>query len=253
MLITILLQMVVKAPITVVWALTKIVGKGAQWCVTTGIAAVIMCSVILGIILYITPRFARMQALTDNITRLTRENLQGLRVIRAYNSEEYQEDKFEQGNRELTEVNLAATRTMAVMFPLVLFSNMVVFSSYAMQILMSFMMLTMIFMFLPRATVSARRINEVMETEPAIHYGTQQTGLEGLKGKIEFQNVSFRYPGAEEYVLKDITFTANPGDTVAFIGSTGSGKSTLINLVPRFFDSTEGRILLDGVDVKGIQ
>lgn len=279
MLITILLQMVVKAPITVIWALTKIIGKGAQWSVTTGIAAVIMCSVILGIILYITPRFARMQVLTDNITRLTRENLQGLRVIRAYNAEKYQEDKFEQGNQELTEVNLAATLTMAVMFPsmsmitnglslaiywigavliseaamsdrLVLFSNMVVFSSYAMQILMSFMMLTMIFMFLPRATVSARRINEVMETEPVIHYGTQQTGLEGIKGKIEFQNVSFRYPGAEEYVLKDITFTANPGDTVAFIGSTGSGKSTLINLVPRFFDSTEGRILLDGVDVR---
>ena len=220
-----------------------------------------------------------MQTLTDNLNQVTRENLTGLRVVRAYNAESYQEEKFEKANEELTGTQLFTSRGMAVMMPvmsmimsglslaiywigaylidgaqamdkLTIFSNMVVFSSYAVQVIMSFMMLVMLFILLPRATVSARRINEVLDTQPTILDGTLTEGKPGMTGEVEFKNVSFKYPGAAEYVLQDVSFSVKKGETIAFIGSTGSGKSTLINLVPRFFDATEGEILIDGVNVK---
>jgi ATP-binding cassette subfamily B protein len=229
--------------------------------------------------LLVLPKFRRMQTLTDNLTRVTRENLTGLRVVRAYNAESYQEAKFEGANTELTETQLFANRGMAIMMPIItalmsglnlaiywigatlinnaglmdrltLFSNMVVFSAYAMQVIMSFMMLVMIFVLWPRASVSAKRINEVLETAPSILDGDQTAGAPGKEGEIEFRNVSFRYPGAADDVLTDISFTAKRGEIVAFIGSTGSGKTTLVNLIPRFYDTTAGEVLVDGVNVK---
>jgi ATP-binding cassette subfamily B protein len=220
-----------------------------------------------------------MQALTDNMNRVTRENLTGLHVVRAYNAEDYQERRFEAANDELTGTQLFTSRAMTIMMPVImtimsglslaiywigaylinaagmterltLFSNMVVFSSYAMQVVMSFMMLVMVFIMLPRAQVSAKRINEVLDTEPTILDGKRTGGVHGVCGEVTFDHVSFKYPDAADYVLEDISFTARQGETVAFIGSTGSGKSTLINLVPRFFDATEGKILVDGVDVR---
>lgn len=279
MLITMGLQMIIKAPIMVVWAVTKIAGKGLEWSLATGVAVLIMITVISVLMALVLPKFRRMQTLTDNLTRVTRENLTGLRVVRAYNAEPYQEDKFEAANAELTATQLFTNRGMAVMMPLItalmsgltlaiywigahlinsagmmdrltLFSNMVVFSAYAMQVIMSFMMLVMIFVLWPRASVSAKRINEVLETEPSIIDGTKSEGMEGAIGEIEFKNVSFRYPGAADDVLTGISFTAKRGESVAFIGSTGSGKSTLINLVPRFYDASEGEVLVDGVNVK---
>ena len=279
MLITMGLQMLIKAPIMVVWAITKIAGKGYEWTVATGITVGIMVVVIGTIMIFIMPKFKKMQSLTDNLNRVTRENLTGLRVVRAYNAEHYQEEKFEQANQELTATQLYTNRGMAIMMPmmttlmsglslaiywiganliiaaqamdrLTIFSNMVVFSSYAVQVIMSFMMLVMIFILLPRATVSANRINEVLETKPVIMDGDKKDGEMGVQGTIEFKNVSFQYPGAADYVLENISFQAGKGETVAFIGSTGSGKSTLISLIPRFYDATEGEILVDGVNVK---
>ena len=279
MLITMGLQMLIKAPIMVVWAITKIAGKGYEWTVATGVAVGIMVVVIGTIMIFIMPKFKKMQSLTDNLNRVTRENLTGLRVVRAYNAEHYQEEKFEQANYELTATQLYTNRGMAIMMPmmttlmsglslaiywiganlinaaqamdrLTIFSNMVVFSSYAVQVIMSFMMLVMIFILLPRASVSAKRINEVLETKPVIIDGTKKDGEIGVEGTIEFRNVSFQYPGAADYVLENISFQAGKGETVAFIGSTGSGKSTLISLIPRFYDVTEGEILVDGVNVK---
>lgn len=279
MLITMGLQMIVKAPIMVVWAVTKIAGKGLEWSLATGVAVLIMITVISVLMALVLPKFRKMQTLTDNLTRVTRENLTGLRVVRAYNAEPYQENKFEVANAELTATQLFTNRGMAVMMPLIsalmsgltlaiywigahlingagimdrltLFSNMVVFSAYAMQVIMSFMMLVMIFVLWPRASVSAKRINEVLETKPSILDGTLSEGKDGKVGEIEFKNVSFRYPGAADDVLTGISFTAKRGESVAFIGSTGSGKSTLINLVPRFFDATAGEVLVDGVNVK---
>ncbi|NNJ31732.1 ABC transporter ATP-binding protein [Lacrimispora defluvii] len=279
MLITMGLQMLIKAPIMVVWAITKIAGKGYEWTVATGVAVGIMVVVIGTIMMFIMPKFKKMQSLTDNLNRVTRENLTGLRVVRAYNAEHYQEEKFEQANHELTATQLYTNRGMAVMMPmmatlmsglslaiywiganlinaaqatdrLTIFSNMVVFSSYAVQVIMSFMMLVMIFILLPRASVSAKRINEVLETKPVIMDGDKKDGVMGARGTIEFKNVSFQYPGAADYVLENISFQAGRGETVAFIGSTGSGKSTLISLIPRFYDATEGEILVDGVNVK---
>lgn len=279
MLITMGLQMLIKAPIMAVWAITKIAGKGYEWTVATGIAVGIMIVVIGTIMMFIMPKFKKMQSLTDNLNRVTRENLTGLRVVRAYNAEHYQEEKFEQANYELTATQLYTNRGMAIMMPmmatlmsglslaiywiganlinaaqamdrLTIFSNMVVFSSYAVQVIMSFMMLVMIFILLPRASVSAKRINEVLETKPVIIDGTKKDGEMGVEGTIEFRNVSFQYPGAADYVLENISFQANKGETVAFIGSTGSGKSTLISLIPRFYDATKGEILVDGVNVK---
>jgi ATP-binding cassette, subfamily B, multidrug efflux pump len=279
MLITMGLQMMIKAPIMAVWAITKIAGKGFEWSVATGVAVVILLTMIVLIMIFVMPKFKKMQTLTDNLNRVMREKLTGLRVIRAFNAEGYQEEKFEAANEELTATQLYTNRGMAVMSPMMstlmsgmslaiywigaylidgaeavdrlsLFSNMVVFSSYSVQVIMSFMMLIMIFVLWPRASVSAKRINEVLETEPTILDGLLTEGKTGMKGEIEFRNVSFKYPGASEYVLQDISFTVKKGETVAFIGSTGSGKSTLINLVPRFYDTTEGEILVDGVNVK---
>lgn len=279
MLVVMGLQLVIKAPITAVWAITKISGKGFEWTMVTGVAVLIMIIMVTFLLIVAMPKFKKMQTLTDNITRVTRENLTGLRVVRAYNAENYQEEKFETANEELTSTQMFTNRAMAVMMPVMtvlmsglslaiywigaylidaagaldrlgLFSNMVVFSSYAMQVIMSFMMLVMIFILLPRASVSAKRINEVLDTEPRILDGTKTEGQPGLSGEVVFKSVSFKYPDAAEPVLEEISFTASPGETVAFIGSTGSGKSTLINLVLRFFDATQGEILIDGVNVQ---
>ena len=279
MLITLGLQMIIKAPIMVVWAVTKIAGKGLEWSLATAVTVAIMLVVIAVMMKLVLPKFRKMQTLTDNLTRVTRENLTGLRVVRAYNAESYQEQKFELANEELTSTQLYTTRGMAVMMPIIsvlmsgltlaiywigatlinnagmmdrlsLFSNMVVFSAYAMQVIMSFMMLVMIFVLWPRASVSAKRINEVLETDLTILDGTRTEGAAGKIGEIEFRSVNFRYPGAADDVLTDISFTAKRGETVAFIGSTGSGKTTLVNLIPRFFDATAGEVLVDGVNVK---
>lgn len=279
MLITMGLQMLIKAPITAVWALSKIIGKGLEWSIATGIATAILLTMLTIIMLFVLPKFKKMQSLTDNLNRVMRENLTGLRVVRAYNAEGYQEEKFEAANEELTATQLYTNRGMAVMMPMMtallsgislaiywigaylingagamdrlsLFSNMIVFSSYAVQVIMSFMMVVMIFVLWPRASVSAKRINEVLETEPTIMNGMVTEGNDEMKGELEFRNVSFRYPGASDYVLQDISFTAKQGETVAFIGSTGSGKSTLINLIPRFYDATEGDVRVDGINVK---
>ena len=279
MIITMGLQVIIKAPILAVWAIMKIAGKGFERSFATGIATLILAVVIGSLMIFVLPKFKKMQTLTDNITRVARENLSGLRVVRAYNAEDYQGKKFEKANDELTDTQLFTGRAMAVMTPvmttimsglplaiywigayfidaaqmsdrLTIFSNMVVFSSYAMQVIMSFMMLIVMLILLPRASVSAKRINEVLDTVPTILDGLRTDGINGLKGEVSFEHVSFKYPDAAEYVLHDVSFTVKQGEIVAFIGSTGSGKSTLINLVPRFFDATEGRILIDGVDIK---
>jgi ATP-binding cassette subfamily B protein len=279
MLIVMGLQMIIKAPIMAVCAIGKIAGKAWQWTFSTAAAVVILLAVVTICVAVAMPKFRKMQQLTDNLNRVTRENLTGLSVVRAYNAEEYQEKKFEAANDELTRTNLFAQRTMSFLMPsiqlvmsglalaiywlgailidqanltdkLTLFSDMMVFSQYAIQVVMSFMLLVMIFMILPRATVSANRINEVIDTELTIQDGTLTEGEPDKKGEIEFKNVSFRYPDAEGSVLEDISFTAKQGETVAFIGATGCGKSTVVNLIPRFYDATEGEVLVDGVDVK---
>ncbi len=279
MLVTMGLQMVVRAPIMAVWAIWKIAGKGWEWSLTTAVAVGTMLLAIGIIMVVVMPNFRKMQALTDNLNRVTRENLTGLRVVRAYNAEGYQEAKFEDANKELTDTHLFTSRTMSALMPmmtlvmsgltlaiywvgaylinaaamedkLTLFSNMVVFSSYAMQVIMAFMMLTMLFIMFPRAAVSAKRINEVLDTKATILDGSETDGKSGMEGEVVFNNVSFKYPDAVDYVLQNISFTARKGDVVAFIGSTGSGKSTLINLVPRFYDVTQGEVLVDGVNVK---
>lgn len=271
------LQVMVKAPIMAVWAICKIIGKSWQWSLATGGAVAYLLLVILVIMIFAYPKFKKIQTLTDNLNRVTRENLTGIRVVRAYNAEDYQENKFNKANDELTATNTFAFRFMSLIMPsmniimsgislviywigaflinkaqgmdkMTVFSDMVVFSSYAIQVIMSFVMLAMIFIMLPRAAVSAKRINEVLDTKPNITDGTKDDIPS--EGRIEFRNVSFRYPDAAENVLENISFTAEKGETVAFIGSTGSGKSTLVNLIPRFFDATEGAVLVDGVNVK---
>lgn len=277
--LTMFLQVAIKAPIMAVWAVAKIVSKSWQWGLAT-VCAVVFIAVILAIIIVVAiPKFRKIQTLNDNLNRVSRENLTGVRVVRAFNAEKYQQDKFDKANGELTDNYLFTNKVMSLIDPamnfimsalplaiyfvgailiknelifagkLEIFSNMVVFSSYAIQVVMSFIMLVMIFINLPRATVSANRINEVLSTHSSITDG------EGAKepqsqGVVEFKNVGFKYPDAEEYVLQDISFKASKGEVVAFIGSTGSGKSTLINLVPRFYDATEGEVLVDGVNVK---
>lgn len=279
MIIAMGLQVMIKAPIMAVWAITKISTKSWQWTATTAVAVAFLFVLILIISLLALPRFRKIQTLTDNLNRVTRENLTGIRVVHAYNAEDYQEKKFEKANSELMENNLFANRVMAILMPgmnivmngmslaiywigallineaqlvdrIGLFSDMVVFSSYAMQVVMSFMMMTMIFIMLPRASVSAKRINEVLETTPTIIDGEKTAGKAGMEGQVEFRHVSFKYPDAADYVLEDISFQASKGETVAFIGATGSGKSTLVNLIPRFFDATEGEVLVDGVNVR---
>ena len=279
MLIGMGLQLMIKAPITAVWAITKILNKSWQWSTITAIAVVILLSTISIIVSIVMPKFKIVQKLTDKINGVTRENLTGIRVVRAFNAEKYQSDKFEDVNNALTNQQLFNQKKFAILSPimylvmyfltlaiyfvgaglidnammadkLTLFGDMVVFSSYAMQVIMSFLMLAMIFMMLPRAQVSASRINEVLETEITVKDGTIEEDTTKKRGEVEFKNVSFKYPDAEEYLLKDISFQAKKGETVAFIGSTGSGKSTLINLVPRFYDATDGEVLIDGVNVK---
>ena len=274
------LMVMIRAPIMAVWAIMKILDKNWEWTVATAVAVVAIISVISVIMMYAIPRFKRIQGLTDNVNRVTRENLAGIRVVRAYNAEGYQETKSEKANAELTDTNLSANRAMAVMFPtmmlvmnglalsiywigallidaaslpmdkMVLFSDMIVFSSYAMQIVMSFIMLVMIFMILPRAMVASKRIQEVINTEPSVRDGPGSAGDVPHEGSVEFRNVSFRYPGTSGEVLHDISFTASKGETVAFIGATGSGKTSVVNLIPRFYDASEGQVLVDGVDVR---
>ena len=273
------MQMLIKAPINAIWAVTKILNKSWQWSAVTGAGVVILLVTIASLMAIVIPRFKRVQKLTDKINEVSRENLTGIRVVRAFNAESYQEEKFDNVNNELTNTQLFNQKTMAILSPIMylimyfltlgiyyigahlinkagmvdkisLFGDMVVFSSYGMQVIMSFIMLAMIFMILPRAKVSADRINEVLDTDCSIKEGKFDGNKTKEVGTVEFRNVSFKYPDAEEYLLRDISFKANKGDTVAFIGSTGSGKSTLINLIPRFYDATEGEILVDGVNVK---
>lgn len=279
MLVAMGLQLMIKAPITAIWAITKILNKSWQWSMTTGIAVLILLTVISILTIIVMPRFKIVQKLTDKINGVTRENLTGIRVVRAFNAENYQENKFEGVNTKLTNQQMYNQKKFAIMQPVMylvmyfltlaiyfigaylirdasmvnklgLFGDMVVFSSYAMQVIMSFLMLAMIFMMSPRAQVSANRINEVLDTDITIKDGNINTNKTNEVGTVEFKNVSFKYPDADEYLLKNISFKANKGETVAFIGSTGSGKSTLINLVPRFYDATEGEVLVDGVNVK---
>ena len=279
MFVTMGLMMLVKAPIMAGWAVCKIANKGLEWTFATGIAVAVLLAVIGVIMSFVMPKFKAMQRLTDNINLVARENLTGLRVVRAYNAEEYQEDKFTEANKELTETQLFTNRSMAIMMPLMntvmnglmlavywigaylidaaealdkltTFSNMVVFSSYSIQVIMSFLLLSMVFVLWPRADVSAQRVLEVIDTDPMVADGVKTAGKPGMEGEIEFRNVSFAYPDSRQAMLEGVNFTAKKGETVAFIGSTGSGKSSLINLVPRFYDATQGEVLVDGVNVR---
>ncbi len=280
MLIVMGLSIMLRAPIMAVMAILKIVDKSWQWTLSTGVAVVILLIVVIICVSLCMPKFKRLQSLTDDINQVTRENLTGLNVVRAYNAEAYQEEKFEKVNEDLTDTHWFTSKTMAFMLPTImlimnglslaiywigavlindvqdlqgkfsLFSDMVVFSSYAMQVVMSFMMLVMIFIMLPRASVAAKRILEVLDTEPSIEDGTRDTFPVMKDGEVEFKDVSFKYPDAEEYVLEHISFSAKKGETIAFIGATGCGKSTAINLIPRFYDVTDGEVLVDGVNVK---
>lgn len=279
MLIVMGLEVLLKAPIMAVWALCKISTKNWQWTASTGVAVVVLLSFVGVCVAVALPKFKKLQSLTDNLNRVTRENLTGLNVVRAYNAEGYQQKKFNDANDELTKTQLFANRTMGTMMPgiqmvmnglmlaiywigaylisnaqmfdkLTIFSDMIVFTQYAMQVVMSFMMLVMIFVLLPRASVSAKRINEVLDMPLSIKDGIKENGIDGKKGEVEFRNVSFCYPDAEKDVIEDISFTAHKGETIAFIGSTGCGKSTVINMIPRFYDATKGEVLVDGVNVK---
>jgi len=317
------LQVAIRAPIMAAWAIGKMSVRNWEWTAFTGGLVAVVVIMIVTLMVYALPRFRRIQTLTDSLNRVTRENLTGIRVVRAYNAEEFQESKFKEANDDFTANNLSVNRAMQIMNPVMrlvmsglslgifwigahlinaaelwdrggIFADMVVFSQYAMHVIMSFMMLTMIFVMLPRVMVSVKRVNEVLEKQPTIKDGqistpqkstatendstqNQSSNSENIEpnqtppnsqpstlhsplstlnsplptpGEVEFIGVSFKYPDAEDYVLRDISFKAGAGETVAFIGSTGSGKSTLINLVPRFFDVTEGRVLVDGIDVR---
>lgn len=278
MLVAIGLQMLIKAPVTAIWAISVIAGKQWQWSLATAVAVAVMLLFLITVMLLVYKKFRKMQRLTDGLNQATRENLSGLRVIRAYNAEEYQEQKFEKVNSEFTKTNLFTGRTMSFMMPGIslvmngltlaiywigavvlnaaplseaagLFADMVVFMSYGMLVVSSFMMLAMVFMFMPRALVSSRRIREVLETDVRVKDGAG-VGETAEKGTVEFRGVGFRYPDSAEDVLTDVNFRAEKGQTVAFIGATGCGKSTVVNLVSRFYDATEGTVLVDGHDVK---
>ena len=271
------LQLLIKAPITAIWAIKKILGKNFTWSVVTGSAVLVLIIMIVVLVILVLPKFKLVQKLIDKINGLTREHLKGIRVIRAFNAEEFHENKFEHQNKKLTDTQMFNQKVMSITSPVMylimngvslaiyftgaymldsalfaekidLFSNMVVFTSYAMQVISSFLMLAMIFIMYPRASISADRINEVLDTKCKIKDGKISEGK--TKGKVEFKNVSFKYSDSDEYVLKDVSFTAEPGMTVAIIGSTGSGKSTLINLITRFYDGSEGSVLVDDVDVR---
>lgn len=279
MVIVIGLQILIKAPIMAVWAITKIYNKGFEWTMATAVTVLILIIFVAILMILVMPKFRIMQTLTDNINRILRENLTGLAVIRAYNSEEFREGKFEEANVELTNTQLFTSRAMSTLFPMinfsmsiltlviyfigaglinaagmmdkyVLFSDMVVFSSYAMQVIMSFMMMSMIFIMIPRAQISANRINEVLDTELSIKNGNIETSNDDYEYEIEFDNVSFKYTDSEQYILKDIDFKVKKGEKIAIIGSTGSGKSTILNLLLRFYDATEGVVRIEGIDIK---
>lgn len=271
-------QMLVRAPLTAIWAITKIAGKSWQWSTVTAIAVVVLLSVMISVLSVVIPRFKIVQKLTDRINGVTREHLTGIRVVRAFNAERYQEQKFDKVNHDLTSTHLFNERMLSLLSPamylvmngvtlaiyvtgayiianaampdrLGIFSDMVVFSSYAIHVIFSFLMVTMVLMLMPRAQVSAGRINEVMKEKITIKDGSFDDET-AEKGTVEFRNVSFKYPDAEEYLLRDISFRAEKGETVAFVGSTGSGKTTLVNLIPRFYDATSGEIFVDGVNVR---
>ena len=285
MLIVLTMQVVIKAPALAIWAITKIAGKAWQWSLATGIAIVLLVGFLAIAMVLTFPKFRKIQWLQDALNHAARENLSGIRVVRAYNAEEYQERKFEKANTDLLKNQLFANRTMTLLSPFMnitmnclnmsiywigavlinavvienaasiatrvdIFADMIVFMSYAMQVIMSFIMIVMVFIVAPRALVAAKRINEVLETEPKIVDSAKPQPEETCVGEVEFRNVSFTYPGGSGNVLTDISFTAHRGETVAFIGSTGSGKTTLVNLIPRFYDVTEGAVLVDGVDVR---
>jgi len=273
------LMQMIKAPITAIWAISKILNKSVEWSIATAVAVSILMTTIGILTAIVVPRFKIVQKLIDKLNSVTRENLNGIRVVRAFNAEEYQQNKFEKVNTDLTNMQLFNQKAFALLDPIMttvmfgvtlsiyfigalliasagamekimLFGNMVVFGTYATQVIMSFLVLAFTFMMLPRAQVSAKRINEVLDTEITVKPGELKENITKERGTVEFKNVCFKYPDADEYLLKDISFRAEKGETVAFIGSTGSGKSTLINLVPRFYDATEGVVLVDGVDVK---
>lgn len=273
------LHLVIKSPITAAWAIFKILNRSWEWSAITGVAVVFMMTVVSIMMVVVVPRFKILQKLTDKLNGVTRENLTGIRVVRAFNAEKYQEEKFDKVNGDLTKVQLFNQKCFSIMQPLMygtmniltlmvyfvganlinkatlvdklsIFGNMIVFSSYAIQVIMSFLMLALIFMMWPRGQVSAKRINEVLDEDITIKDGSLKTGKRGETGTIEFKNVFFKYPDAEEYLLNDISFKVNKGDFIAVIGLTGSGKSTLINLIPRFYDVTEGEVLVDGRNVK---
>ena len=273
------LQLLIKSPIMAIWAITKILDKSIEWSMLTAGCVVIILSVVITLLIIVFPRFKIVQKLIDKVNGVTRENLTGIRVIRAFNAEKFQQNRFDDVNTKLTNTQMFNQKCFALLNPVMnlvmhaqtlgvyiigailiskagilekitLFSNMVVFTSYGMQVIASFLMLAMIFMILPRAEVSAKRINEVLYEKEIIEDGLLDEIVSDVVGTVEFKNVSFKYPDADEYILKDISFKVNKGETIAFIGSTGSGKSTLINLVPRFYDATEGEVLVDGVNVK---
>lgn len=279
------MQSLIKAPIMAFIAVGKISTKSWEWSLLTGGVIAFVCVLLVFIMLYAVPRMKKMQTLTDNLNRITRENLTGLQVVRAYNAENYQEGKFAKANDEMTRNSQQANIAMSVMNPgmnlamngltlgiywigaalisaisltspaammerIGLFSDMVVFMQYAMQVIMAFLMLVMIFVMLPRVTVSASRVNEVLDTKARIVDGKETQGKPGMKGEIEFRDVSFRYPDADGDAIHHISFTAHHGQTVALIGATGCGKSSIINLIPRLYDATSGQVLVDGVDVR---
>lgn len=275
-------QMLAKAPIMAVMAILKIVGKEWQFSLITAIGVFIVLTMVSIIIIFAIPKFKKIQTLTDNLNRITRENLTGIKVVRAYNAEEYEENKFNNANNELTNNHLFVGKIMSLMNPIMtgvmsslslaiywvgaglingasmmdkisVFSNMVVFSSYAIQVIMSFMFLVMLFVIYPRAAVSMGRISEILDTKSNIKDGNKKNNNKDLVGVLEFRNVSFKYPDADECILENISFKASRGDTVAIIGGTGSGKSTVVNLIPRFYDVTEGEVLVDGVNVKDMK
>ena len=274
------LQVIIKAPITAIWAITKIANKGWQWTTATAVAVVVLILMLTFILLMVQPKFKMIQSLTDRLNLVTRENLSGIRVVHAYNAEDYQNKKFDKANKDLTDTNMFANRVLALMNPgmsfisstltlavygigaiiinqatvgaarLTLFSNMIVFSSYAMQVIMGFLLLSIIFILLPRVTVSVGRINQVLDVKPSIDDNEETTGKTTEAGTLEFKNVSFRYPAAEADAIQNLNFKAKQGQTIAFIGSTGSGKSTAMNLIPRLYDATSGQVLVDGINVK---